>query len=128
MNVIRLPLVIVAALFATPEAERDPEAWVTRFAAHLGLGAVVWLLLVRWVGPWSAATVVSLAYLAWEGLQWRGGWRMMADAALDWVAVAMGVCALTFVWQQDANAALACGVSTVAVAVAGVLRRSRHRV
>lgn len=37
---------LLRSIYATPEAERDPAAWATRFMAHLGLGAALWLVLV----------------------------------------------------------------------------------
>ena len=118
-------MALLRALYASPEAERDPEAWATRFAAHFGLGCLGWLLLVRFTGPQSAAVAVCLAYLAWEALQWPGGLRMAADGVLDWCAVTLGVCALAAVWMHDAPAALGFGLATIVVALAGIERRTK---
>lgn len=118
-------MALLRALFTTPEAERDPEAWATRFAAHFGLGCALWLVLVRFAGPWGATGGVALLYAAWEIAQWPGGWRMAADGVLDWCAVSIGVCALAYVWDRDAAAALGCGLAAAVVALAGIERRTR---
>ena len=118
-------IALLRALFATPEAERDPEAWATRYAAHFGIGCIGWLLLVRFTGPWGAACAVAALYAAWEALQWPGGWRMAADGVLDWCAVTLGLCALTAVWMHDIPAALGFGLAAVVVALAGIEKRMR---
>lgn len=111
---------LLRALFAAPEAERDPAAWATRFAAHLGLGAILWLVLAGAVGPGWASGLLAALYAAWEALQWPGGRRMAWDALLDCVAVWLALTGLWAVAHGQGLAATGCGLAALAVVWAGV--------
>lgn len=111
---------LLRALFASPEAERDPAAWATRFAAHLGLGCIAWLVLAGIIGPGWASGLLAGGYSAWEALQWPGGRRMAWDGALDCVAVWLALTGLWAVAHGQGAAALGCGLAALAVVWAGV--------
>lgn len=73
-----------------PTSERDPEAWVLRFLAHLVLGLVAWHSIIWTMHPVLAAAFVPVFYfLAWEGAVQRFGAGFW-DALADSVAVALG--------------------------------------
>ena len=115
---------LLRTLYATPEAERDPAAWATRFAAHLGLGAVLWLVLAGVIGPGWASGILAAGYAAFEALQWPGGRRMAWDGLLDCVAFWTALTALWAVAHGQGLAATGCGLAALAVMWAGVWRRS----
>lgn len=110
-------------LFATPEAERAPAEWALRFMGHFGLAAIFFPALLPAIGPDWSAVVVCTVYAFWEVLQWRGGWRMVMDGVLDWVAVALSVGGLWSLWHQSAGWALGFAVAAFCVIVSGVWRR-----
>lgn len=114
---------LLRALFAAPEAEADAAAWATRFAAHLGLGAILWLVLAGAIGPGWASGLLAGGYSAWEALQWPGGRRMAWDGALDCVAVWLALTGLWAVAHGQGMAATGCGLAALAVIAAGVERR-----
>ena len=116
---------LLRALFASPDAERDPMEWATRFMAHLGLGCVVWLILAELAGPAGACLICGGAYAAFEAAQWQGGRRMAFDGLLDFVAFAFALTGLFAVAHQQGQAGMACGLAALAVVWAGVWRRSR---
>lgn len=107
-------------LFAAPEAEADAGAWATRFAAHLGLGACLWLVLVGVTSPAWATGFLGAGYATWEALQWPGGRRMAWDGALDCVAVWLALTGLWAVAHGQGLAATGCGLAALAVVWAGV--------
>lgn len=113
---------LLRALFASPEAERDPEAWALRLAAHAGLGAALWLLLA-WTGPAWATGLVGAALGAWEAVQWQGGRRMAFDGLLDLMAGVIPAVGLYAVAHHQTAAAVGCGFALVAVMAAGVGKR-----
>lgn len=114
---------LLRALFATPEAERDPAAWATRFMAHLGLGSCLWLVLAGVTGPGWASGILGAGYAAWEIAQWPGGRRMAFDGLLDCVAVWLALTGLWAVAHGQGAAASGCGLAALAVIWAGVWRR-----
>lgn len=113
---------LLRALFASPEAERDPEAWALRLAAHAGVGAALWLLLA-WTGPAWATGLVAAALGAWEAVQWQGGRRMAFDGLLDWLGGVIPAVALYAVWHHQTAAAVGCGIAMLIVMAAGVEKR-----
>lgn len=118
---------LLRALFNSPEAERNAEAWATRFAAHTGIGCIIWLSLVGIIGPVAASALCVIGYASFEMLQWRGGWRMALDGVLDFVAFAFAVCGLYAAWYQQNLAASASGLSAIIVAAAGIHWRNRPK-
>lgn len=113
---------LLRALFASPEAERDPEAWALRLAAHAGVGAALWLLLA-WAGPAWATGLVAATLGAWEAWQWQGGRRMAFDGLLDLMAGVIPAVGLYAVAHHQTAAAVGCGLAALAVVAAGVWRR-----
>ena len=112
---------VLRALFAAPEAERDPADWATRFAAHVGLACILWLVLVDATDPGWATGILLAGYAAWEAAQWPGGWRMAFDGLLDWVAFALALLGLRAVHHH--HEALPFGLAALIVVMAGVWRR-----
>lgn len=138
---------LLRRLWETPGAEVDPDAWATRFAAHMGLSAGVMIALlaaasvaadaVLWLG-WAlavplpgglhgmavlAALAVSmLGYAAWEWSQWRRarGWLLAWDCVLDWCAWA----AMAFAIAAEGATAAAYMLTALVICAAGVWRRS----
>lgn len=100
---------LIRSLFASPEAERDPTAWATRYAAHVGVGAALWSATAWALGPWAVALVAALA-VVWEAAQWQGGKPALWDGVLDATGMIFG--ALMFVPSVGLAAAvvLAAGV------------------
>lgn len=121
-------LQVLKDLFKSPEAERDPADWLSRYMAHDGAAAFLWLAVLSFTRePESAALAVVVVYAAWEAMQWRGGVRMALDGLLDWCAFTTRACALVQVWHQEAGAALAFTALSLAIMVAGVWRRTKRR-
>lgn len=115
---------LIRALFATPEAERDPAAWATRYAAHVGVGAALWLIVQVWADPFPATAAVAALMAAWEVAQWRGGARMAWDGLLDWCGVTLAAAALWAVADGQIGWAAFSGAAVVATLAAGVWRRT----
>lgn len=115
---------LLRALFAAPDAERDPAAWATRLFAHMGVGLIGWLFFTLPLGPWGAVAAVAVLYCIWETGQWPGGRRMAWDAVLDWCAVALAASAAASAWEQVGWAAAGAAVAALAIAAAGVWRRA----
>lgn len=113
---------LLRALFAAPDAERDPAAWATRLTAHAGVGAGLWLLLAG-MGPAWATGLVAAALGAWEAVQWQGGRRMAFDGLLDFMAGVIPAVGLYAVWHHQTAAAVGCGFALLAVLAAGVRKR-----
>lgn len=118
-------LLLLRALHASPAAERDPEAWATRFMAHTGLGCVLWLVLVGLVGSGWASAIAAAGYAGWEAWQWPGGARMAFDGLLDWVAFASALTGQWAAWHGQGGAATGCGLAALVVVWVGVWRRAR---
>jgi len=116
---------VLRRLWETPGAEIDPEAWATRFAAHMGLSAAVTTALLALL-PAAQALAVSLAgYAAWELSQWRRarGWLLWWDCVADWTAwVVMALAALRL-GQGDAASAAVLVLVAVLICAAGVWKR-----
>lgn len=113
---------LLRRLWETPAAEVDPEAWATRFAAHMGLSAGVMIALLALLPAAPALAVSLLGYAAWEWSQWqRARGRLLAwDCVLDWCAWAVMALAVA---AEGATAAAYMLVALVICAV-GVWRRS----
>lgn len=120
---------ILADMWRTPGAEADPEAWATRFAAHMGLSAGVMIVLMA-VMPALPALALSLAaYAVWEATQWyqQRSWLVWWDCVLDWCAWASMALAVAFSAWGGAWAAVGLIVATLAIAWSGVWQRSPRR-
>lgn len=115
---------LLKELFNTPSAEREPEPWATRAAAHFGVGTVLCLIMVPLLGPWGAVAIISAAYALWELCQWPGGLRMAWDGILDWVAVVLGAVAAGNITGATPWAGAAIAVCAVIVALAGIWARA----
>lgn len=115
---------LLIALYGSPDAERDPEAWATRFMAHLGLGVVLWLILSGIIGPTWAAGICGVIYAAFEILQWPGGRRMAFDGIVDSVAFWTGLAGLWAVAHGQDLAASGCGLAALLIVWVGAWRRT----
>lgn len=113
---------LLRRLWETPGAEVDPEAWATRFAAHMGLSAGVMIALLALLPVAPALAVSLLVYAAWELSQWRRarGWLLWWDCVLDWTAWA----AMALAIAAEGATAAAYMLAALAICGAGVWRRS----
>lgn len=118
-------IALIREMFWSPEAQPDAYAWGAVLLAHAALGAVLVALacclpLLRR----HPVLAVSLAYgLIWEGGQLLLAGGGLADGALDWAAVTLGVIAGRAAWSQQGRR-LAAAIAVVAVMFwAGVKRR-----
>ena len=116
-------IALIRALFANPEAEDDPAAWATRYAAHVGVGAALWLIVQVWASPFPATAAVAALMAAWEVAQWRGGARMAWDGLLDWCGVTLAAAALWAVADGQTGMAAFSGAAVVVILVVGVKAR-----
>lgn len=117
---------VLLGLWETPAAEVDPEAWATRFAAHMGLSAGVTIALLALLPDWMALTASLTGYAAMEWSQWRlaRGWLLAADCVLDWCAWATVAFATWHLYRGDAATAAALMLVALVICAAGVWRRS----
>lgn len=117
---------LLCRLWESPAAEADPEAWATRFAAHMGLSAGVMIALLALLPVAPALAVSLLGYAAWEWSQWRRarGWLLAWDCVLDWCAWATVAFAIWHLYRGDAATAAALMLVALVICAAGVWRRS----
>lgn len=107
---------VLRRMWETPGAEVDPDAWATRFAAHMGLAAGVMIALLALLPVVPALAVTLLGYAAWEWSQWQRarGWLLAWDCVLDWCAWAAMALAIA------ADGAMAAAYMLVALVICGV--------
>lgn len=115
-------------LLRTPGAERDPEAWATRYFAHQGLAAACALILLA-IWPIAVAAGVLLAgYALWEAVQYRTARTrsraLLADCVLDWVAWTCMVASVCWAVQEAPLAAAACMTASATTLLTGIHRRA----
>lgn len=114
---------LLRALFATPEAERDPAAWATRLFAHIGVGLIGWAFFLPALGPWGAVLSVSILYTIWEAGQWPGSPRMLWDALLDWSVVILSLLLVASAWERNGTATALSGAAILIICAVGVVKR-----
>lgn len=117
---------VLRGLWETPGAEVDPEAWATRFAAHMGLSAGATIALLALLPDWMALTASLTGHAAMEWSQWRRarGWLLAWDCVLDWCAWATVAFATWHLYRGDAPTAAALMLAALVICAAGVWRRS----
>ena len=113
---------LLRRLWESPAAEVDPDAWATRFAAHMGLSAGAMIAMLALLPAAPALAVSLLGYAAWEWSQWRRarGWLLAWDCVLDWCAWAV----MAFAISSDGATAAAYMLVALVICGAGVWRRS----
>lgn len=117
---------VLRRMWETPGAEVEPDAWATRFAAHMGLSAGVMIALLALLPAALALAVSLLGYAAWEWSQWRRarGWLLWWDCVADWCAWAVMALAMLHLIRGDAPTAAALMLAALVICAAGVWRRS----
>lgn len=115
-------------MLRSPEAHKDPYTWATVFSGHAYIALGPWAALAIILDRWTAAVIVSLAYLiVWEGAQLalapKRTRSLYWDAILDTVAVAFACVAASLYGDGELMAALSTWCASVVVMAAGVRKR-----
>lgn len=119
---------LLCYLLQTGGAERDPEAWATRYFAHQGLAATLTLILLAVWHHTVVAAVLLTGYAFWEAVQYRAAALrsrvLLADCSLDWVAWTCMVAAICWAVHGAQHAAAACMVASAIIVITGMQRRA----
>lgn len=135
---------IIRDLTASPGAEKNPSAWLTRLYAHIGVGtplyivwiSICWVILAKFSitvtqSAGVAFGLASLTYALVEAYELylvgsvRRNKALYWDSVLDWVGVTNGAAMAYFLWLQNWQACLALVASALIIAEIGVRVRQR---
>lgn len=128
---------IVRDLIKNPGAEKDPEAWLTRFMAHMAVGGllfaacmVIFFGVLGRTDPRAAAVGAGLVYAGVEAAEFalakrRRSWALAFDCLLDWCAVATMAGMFWAAWTNWPLLMLAFMSVALVIAEAGVVYRMR---
>lgn len=132
-------LKIVKGLIKTPGGESDPEAWLTRFMAHMAVGGCLFVAcMVLFFGvlgrtdPLAAALGACAIYAGVETTEWmlarrRRSWTLFWDCVLDWCAVATMSGMFWAAWTNWPLLMLLFMALALVIAEAGVVYRMRRK-